>query len=191
MSSDSDLVLEWERRQAAAVLRSVRGRLRRARRKRYAELVACAWEWAEPALVAGRHINPVHHTSHVVDFMVRIMLRELQRPQPRQARMPVRQRDLALGIVAAVFHDAANAFEPKQEMRIRAKDVRADPSLRAAAVQQRARHMQNGGVLVEAVLRAAPQGEFSAREIATVRKLVEHHDDEVVTYCVNFVACLS
>jgi hypothetical protein len=111
--------------------------------------------------------------------MVEIMLAEGEKPTPSlwPEGRPT-QDDLKIGIVVAVFHDVGNASEPKDEKKIRASDVRDDPSQRKPAIEARRRHMDAGGVVIEAFLR--DEGGFSDDQIAQARKLVEHHDGPTI-----------
>jgi hypothetical protein len=172
-----DQVLQWEERQSETLLDHVGTTLQNSGHTSEAALMKQAWKAATPALVQGRHLNPVHHTAHVVDAMVRILLGQASGSASEPEALSLTERDLALGIVAAVFHDAGNAFEPRDERKIRKQDVRDNPGLRPAAIAQRTRHMESGGVLVEVFMRTATPWNFTEQEIQKVRRLVEHHDD--------------
>lgn len=127
-------------------------------------------DWALPLLQRGRHMNPVHHTAVVVDLMATILL-----PEVRDGRAP--GEALSIGLAAAVLHDAGNAFEPPDEVKITTEAVRADPPRAEGALKQRQRHMDNGALLTEAALRiegVAPL--FATEQIAKVRALVQRHD---------------
>ncbi len=129
-------------------------------------LVQRAWAAALPALQRGRHLNPVHHTAHVLDLMVQILLGE-----------EVSQANLRIGIVAAIFHDAGNAFEPAGERKLRKQEVRDHPALRLAAIAQRRRHMINGGLLVRWLVPAIASDLNLAIDVDQVVVLVENHDN--------------
>jgi len=170
-------VLAWEKQQATELLDQVTATLETSGRKDAAKLARTAWEAAELALIKGRHLNSLHHTAHVLDEMVRVIIQQMKSAKKQPVALTVTERDLQLGIVAAVFHDAGNAFEPKDEKKIRKQEVRDNPALRPAAIGQRSRHMQNGGVLVETFMRGATGYNFTEENIRVVRRLVEHHDD--------------
>jgi hypothetical protein len=174
MSLDREPGLEWECLQAEKVLESAKWRLDEARQKACVEHVEAACESAQSSLVRGRHRNPVHHTACVLDIMVEIML-----GQPKTAgHLSVPPEHFRLGIWAAIFHDAGNAFEPEGEEKIRVKDVRQDASLLMPAMEQRRRHMDSGARLVEEAMNPLRNSlGFTADDIAKVGELVRHHDD--------------
>lgn len=134
------------------------------------KLVRDAYEGVLPALKAGRHINPIHHTPQVVEFLVQIMLEE----------QDFKESALKQGIVAAMFHDSGNAFEPKGEKKIMDEDVNADLSLREPAIEQRRRHMMNGAMLAELFMRAQGSPTFTQNDISVVTWIIEHHDDPTI-----------
>lgn len=174
MSLDREPGLEWECRQAEKVLESAKRRLEEAKLKECVGHVEAACESAQPFLERGRHRNPVHHTAHVLDIMVEIML-----GQPKTVgHLSVPPEHFRLGIWAAIFHDAGNAFEPEGEKKIRVKDVRQDASLLTPAMEQRRRHMENGARLVEEAMNSLRNSlGFTADDIDIAGELVRHHDD--------------
>ena len=134
------------------------------------KLVRDAYEGVLPTLKAGRPINPIHHTPQVVEFLVQIMLEE----------QDFKESALKQGIVAAMFHDSGNAFEPKGEKKIMDEDVNADLSLREPAIEQRRRHMMNGAMLAELFMRAQGSSTFTQNDISVVTWIIEHHDDPTI-----------
>ena len=137
-----------------------------------------------PLLEAGTHKNPVHHTAHVLRLMVEIMGCELRADPPRLTKDEFR-----LGCFIALCHDAGNAFEPPSESKIRVSDVRDSPERMPDALEQRKRHMRNGGPLAKTMLLALAVQDVGEPEANIVRQVVEVHDNPTVAELL--VGCLK
>jgi len=167
MKKADDEALKKEKDRAKRIMRDVYSLLQG--RGQFAAVVSKAYDWVFTFLVQGRHKNPVHHTPWVVRSMVEITRDQtLTRSQWR------------LGLLAAVFHDAGNAFEPRGQGKITAEHVRQDPTLLEAAIKQRERHMRNGALLVELFSGAKGAPRLNAKDIRNLKHLVEHHDDPTI-----------
>lgn len=159
--------MKKEKDRAGVIMRDVDSLLQG--RAQLAAVVSKAYDWVFTFLVQGRHKNPVHHTPWVVRSMVEIM---------RGESLPSKQ--CRLGLLAAVFHDAGNAFEPSGQGKITAEHVRQGSTLLGPAIEQRKRHMRNGAVLVELFSRAKGAPRLSPKDRRSLKCLVEHHDDPTI-----------
>ncbi len=160
----------WETRKAEAVIRRARWRLAEGGMGSVGEMLIALHDWTLPLLERGRHMNPVHHTAVVAELMAQILLEEAAAGRADSEKVKI-------GMAAAVLHDAGNAFEPPGEAKITVEMVRTGKSETADALAQRRRHMDNGGLLAEAALRAPKTARwFASRDIRPVRALVENHD---------------
>ena len=159
--------IQWEKDRANNVVDQVCAQLNTS----LCRLLNIAWEGALPLLEKGRHRNPIHHTAHVVNLAVQIGQDE-----------SFSDGELAQLLVATVFHDAGNAFEPKDEPKITVGDVRSDPAKKDDAIEQRRRHMVAGGKLVEVFLTDLEPAawEFTSDGAKQIVRLVEIHDNPTV-----------
>ncbi len=159
------IVCETDR--ATAIFDTVRASLN-AKNPSLANLLDAAWTEALPLLKKGRHKNPIHHTAHVVDLAVQIGLAQ-----------NLTDDEIAQLIVAAVFHDSGNAFEPKDEPKISVGDVRANPDEKDGAIEQRRRHMVSGGQLVSLFLSELESTvwQFTLDQAKQIVGIVEIHDN--------------
>lgn len=170
MKTEKGTAIEQEEAKANAKIDEVCGLLKESGHGSICRLLKAAYENALPALKDGRHMNPIHHTPQVVEFLVRILLAETD----------MEPDTLKRAIVTAVFHDSGNAYEPKSEKKIRKKDVDADPSLREPGIEQRRRHMRNSVSLLEGFMSLQIEPTFTPDEISEVKWIIGHHDDPTI-----------
>lgn len=175
MSEVEKIQNSWEEARASEIIGRLCNLLESNGKTSLSKLVRNAYEGVLPALKSGRHINPIHHTPYVAEFLVQILLEEPD----------IEERSLKQGIVAAMFHDSGNAFEPKSEKKIMKEDIDENPSLRMLAIEQRARHMKNGALLAERFMRAQDSPMFTEEDISVVTWIIKHHDDPTIADLVD------
>ena len=174
MSTKNDPSLEYELLKAGEYLGAATKQLEEAGLESCIKHVDVAYSFVEPFLIWGRHLNAVHHTTKVLELLVEIMIGQME----MSSQLSTTPDQLPIAIWAALFHDAGNAFDPKDEKKISVDKVRDEPSLREPAIAQRKRHMQNGAPLVECIMSALRDRlAFKDQDISAVRELVRHHDD--------------
>jgi len=174
MSTQNDSSLKYELLQAGEYMGAAVKRLEEAGLKSCIEHVDVAYNFVEPFLIWGRHVNAVHHTPKVLEILVEIMIGQMEIDLP----LSTTPAQLPIAIWAALFHDAGNAFEAKDEKRISVSKVRDEPSLREPAIAQRKRHMENGAPLVACIMSALRDKlHFKDEDISIVSELVRYHDD--------------
>jgi hypothetical protein len=161
--------LEWETKRSNELLSEVNKVLRQCRLENAGSLLDDAWKYVLPYLIYGRHVSPIHHTTHVVSHLVKIYLEE----STTKFGFPVE-----LAIVAGVFHDSGNYAEANEKTTI--EDVRSNRSNQHQAVQQRRAHAVLGAELAEGFMRSADNDLFDESSICTVVSAILHHDDPTV-----------
>lgn len=156
----------WDEIRAEKTINEICERLSKEKDDVMVNITRQACETALPFLRAGRHINPIHHTTEAMKLLVDIMLAEPDLPEGNFMR----------GIVIAASHDSGNAFEPADEKKISKGDVDEDPPLCDLAITQRKRHMNNSSLLVEMFMRLLPDF-FASYDKEVIKCVVAHHDD--------------
>jgi len=156
-------------------------RLRGANYCGIAEAVEKFFPMTLPYLIEGNEKNPVHHITHVMNFMTEILLKE----EGKEAA-PHRVRR---GVFAALLHDIG--FAKTDEGKIRKADIEKEihaakdwATVKAAiqkAVDSRKAHMIAGSAIAEQLLRAynawVDKPFFTDADIRAIRCVIEIHDD--------------